>query len=265
MIKSNKTLNILNNDVIITYDSLASEIDHLISYDEFIPILNIINDKFKDNPFLVRGRSLSGSINDILLSRYIKRSSSKKLQMINNLSHRHYYKNNILIGSLSCLTYGEEKYDVLKVENSNEYFYEVEYDILFLGVLKKPFRYKNNTNSTKINKKDIVILINKDLFWQNDSYFKRNFMILSDRLKIKKRIKEIISSEEIEFKIVSNDYLNNFKNKGKVLKTHSLLKIKEIEENIKSSFYQEFLNKTSNESEKHELKKVSEDVDDFFQ
>jgi hypothetical protein len=116
--------------------------------------------------------------------------------------------------------------------------YSANYDILVLGVVDRNYLKKQNLSSANFfvfDRKKITLLVS-DKVWKNGSYCKQTYSTT-----IRKYIIDFIKSSEnqgMTIKVVPHDYLNHFiDSEGVKLKTNSLLKVKEIEHEVKDAFF----------------------------
>lgn len=153
---------------------------------------------------------------------------------------------NLFTGCLSVI--GLEKIQLLntniRIKETVDRFihkYDIrpdKYDILVLAVVDSNYLRKRESSSNSIlnfNKKKITLLVSKEKIWKNGKYCKEKYTG-SLRTYILNFLKQS-EAEGMTIRVVPDSYLEQFIITGIPLQTNSLMKIKEIEKEVKNAVF----------------------------
>jgi len=145
---------------------------------------------------------------------------------------------NVYTGLYSAIGYGDVEYENSKVGIGRQPDWAVKadkYDVLILGVLKKPYRYKFDKgaygNSMIVREKDIILLLNEEKFNKNDKFMKVNYTT-TVRTYLKAFVKRVRDEGIIEIRSVSDEYISSFIKQGVDLNITSVIQLMKTQNKV---------------------------------
>jgi len=137
----------------------------------------------------------------------------------------------IFSGFYSAIGFRDVIYENIKLGISNSTKWSVRsdhYDVLMLGVLKKPYRYdphvEMNRHFVNVREDNIVILVNKEKLDKNVKFLKENYSS-TVRMYLKSFLNTKKAQGTVEIRVVPDNYLSNFIKQGVDLNITSVVEL----------------------------------------
>lgn len=212
-----------------------------ITQNRYAPML-MINQIVYSNPLLLNKSDNVRWGNYKLTSNFFPNSngrSSKIISLRRTVSNVYW----IYTGFYSVICIKNQSYKNLNYVVNSRYAsiknkYTADCDVLILGTVDRNYLKRKDLKSVEyfvFDRKKITLLVSEKV-WKNDSYCKQNYSTV-----LRKYIINFVKSCEFQgmtIKVVPHEYLNRFIDSyGIRLKTNSLLKVKEIEHEVKDVFF----------------------------
>lgn len=215
--------------------------DGFVVYDELLPIPKLIYGPNNTDPLSLgnytnAGRTLVNVIDPLNKCWNVKRSYTEHTRRLKEFT--------FFNGYLSVVGNRNIQYENAKISNDNAgWTIRADYDIFMLAVLKKPYRYQyeitqdkyGSTKNLSIRKDNIIILINREKLYKNDSFVRAYYTST-----FRKYVMQFFNDQVIpnfEYRIVSDEYMNKFIGGGVNLKTNSFTEIHNIQSEIVESVF----------------------------
>lgn len=210
--------------------------DEFVSFDDLIPVLNIYSKMNPDFPDLLMISYYGNS--HFRWSIYPALNGSKTGKSLYRRRHDGDQYFNLFTGFYSAIGYSSIEYGHLKVNISSQEKLFVRantYDVFMLAVIKEPYRYEIDCDvynrHLSIDKRDMVLLLNKEKFFKNDKFMKQNYTT-TVRKYLKSFVEKVKNEGIIEIRVVSDDYISKFIRQGANLNTNSITEILKVQEEV---------------------------------